>query len=56
MMYLFQFAIVVLGFLVGCWIFDLTSIFIQDKKVRTRLMTHSILATILLALLFLFNI
>jgi hypothetical protein len=55
-MYLFQFAIVVLGFLVGCWIFGLTSIFIQDKKVRTRLAAHSILVTVLLAILFLLNI
>jgi hypothetical protein len=56
MMYLFQFAIVVLGFLIGSWVFGLTSIFVQDKKVGTRLTAHSILVTVLLAILFLLNI
>ena len=56
MMYLFQFAMIVLGFLIGSWVFGLTSIFIQDKKVRTKVMTHSILITLLLAILFLLNI
>lgn len=55
MMYLFQLSVVILGFLIGSWLFGLTELFIEDREVRKKVMINSILITFIFALYFFLN-
>jgi len=56
MMLLFQFSVIVLGFVLGSWLFGLTELFIEDSAVRRKVQINAILITFIIAVFSFLNL
>lgn len=56
MMYLFQLSIALLGFFIGCWLFGVTKLFIEDAELRKKITVNTIIITFLFSVFFFLNL